>query len=156
MRSGAILVSRFSVEPARKRAHRRILGESARTAQLRGDRPRSPASLRSVPLELESAVLPSSALPRDASREDPGASMARVQRCSACSGRRAPCAKCLRRYDSSVKTRRIKAIEDRLESLDRERAQLLVELDRERYGFARTDISSGPPPTVDEILERYR
>ena len=27
---------------------------------------------------------------------------------------------------------------------------------RERHGFVRTDISSGPPPTLDEILERHR
>ena len=82
--------------------------------------------------------------------------MARVSRCPACSGRRAPCARCLRRYDSSLKKRRIRAILDTLESLDRERAQLLVELERARHGFARSDISSEPPPSVDEILERYR
>ena len=81
--------------------------------------------------------------------------MARIPRCPDCSGRRAPCAKCLRTYDSSVKERRIGAIQDRLESLDRERAQLMVELDRERHGFARTDYAGGPPPTVDEILKRY-
>ena len=82
--------------------------------------------------------------------------MARVSRCSTCSGRRAPCATCLRRYDSSLKERRIGVIRDKLESLDRERAQLLAELELERHGFARTDISGGPAPTVDEILERYR
>ncbi|MDE0125357.1 MAG: hypothetical protein OXN97_12355 [Bryobacterales bacterium] len=82
--------------------------------------------------------------------------MARVSRCRTCSRRRAPCAACLRRYDRSLGERRIGVIRDRLESLDRQRAHLLVELERERHGFARTDISSGPPPTVDEILERYR
>ena len=81
--------------------------------------------------------------------------MARVPRCPDCIGSRAPCARCLRRYDSSVKQRRIGVIQDRLESLDRDRAQLLAELERERHGFARTDISGGLPPTVDEILERY-
>ena len=82
--------------------------------------------------------------------------MARVPRYPTCSGRRAPCAACLRRYDSDLKKRRIGVIRDKLESLGRERAQLLAELDRERHGFARTDISGGPPATVDEILERYR
>ena len=82
--------------------------------------------------------------------------MARVPRCPTCSGRRAPCVACLQRYDSSLKQRRIGVIQDKLESLDRDRAQLLAELERERLGFARTDISGAPPPTVDEILERYR
>ena len=82
--------------------------------------------------------------------------MARVSRCPACSGRRAPCAACLRCYDSSLKKRRIAVIRDKLESLDREGAQLLVERERERHGFAGIDISSGPLPAVDEILERYR
>ena len=82
--------------------------------------------------------------------------MARVPRCSGCSGRRAPCDRCLQRYDSSLKKRSIQAILDRLESLDRERAQLLVELERKRHGIARADITSEPPPSVDEILERYR
>ncbi|MDE0627422.1 MAG: hypothetical protein OXH99_13555 [Bryobacterales bacterium] len=54
-----------------------------------------------------------------------------------------------------MKRRRIGVIREKLESLDRERAQLLAELERERHGFARTDISGGLPPTVDEILERY-
>ena len=81
--------------------------------------------------------------------------MARVPRCPTCSGRRAPCVACLRHYDNSVKKRRIGVIQDKLESLDRERAQLLAELERERHGFARTDISGSPSPTVDEILERY-
>ena len=98
---------------------------------------------------------PSSGSASDASSERPSASVARVSRCPACSGRRAPCTGCLRRYDSCLKKRRIRAILDKLESLDRERAQLLVELERERHGIARADISSEPPPTVDEILERY-
>ena len=45
-------------------------------------------------------------------------------------------------------------LRDQLESSNHERTQLLVE--RERHGFARTDISPVPPLTVDEILERYR
>ena len=81
--------------------------------------------------------------------------MARVPRCPPCGGRCAPCAKCLRRYDRSFKKRRIRAILDRLQSPDRERAQLLVELERERLGIAQSDIESEPLPSVDEILERY-
>lgn len=53
--------------------------------------------------------------------------------------------KCLRRYASSHKKHRIRAMLDKLESLD-----------REQHGIARADISSEPPPTVDEILEWYR
>ena len=40
--------------------------------------------------------------------------------------------------------------------IQHERAQLLVELERVRHGIARSDISSESPPSVDEILERYR